>query len=147
VLVVAGGAVWFSTRSEATASSAPVQHLLAELPEEYSEEGVCRPWSDTDRPPLAAPLAAVECDPGAGVAGFGDPGTGRERRACPDAAYAPQPEYDGEGFRERYSCSPTVDGRLRLMRVWERGVIGVVYPEPADLDAHYAWFEGPQAPA
>jgi hypothetical protein len=76
-----------------------------------------------------------------------DPGTGRERRACPDAAYAPQPEYDGEGFRERYSCSPTVDGRLRLMRVWERGVIGVVYPEPADLDAHYAWFEGPQAPA
>jgi hypothetical protein len=66
---------------------------------------------------------------------------------CPDAAYAPQPEYDGEGFRERYSCSPTVDGRLRLMRFWERGVIGVVYPEPADLDAHYAWFEGPQAPA
>ena len=33
------------------------------------------------------------------------------------------------------------------MRFWERGVIGVVYPEPADLDVHYAWFEGPQAPA
>jgi hypothetical protein len=169
VLAAAVVGVVLATRGRTTPEvSSSVQQLLDELPDEYSQAGVCRPWSDPARAEFATPLAAVECDPA--KASWPDPGFSPDsvrferypsdeaalralmalaragsQELCPNPAYAPEPDYDGQGFRERYACTPTDDGRLRLMRVWERGVIGVVYTDPENLDAHYAWFESSQA--